>query len=150
MKSKQERINALARSLKELHLATTVEEATERAKAIINSEAEGDKTIAELLAGQEGAHAQYVNRADARDHKEVKREAEQLEKKEGELKEKGEDLVEPLNDVHEDVVIDKHEHELEKGDYEEATRKTEELECAVKDTKHIIDMAEKVQKKKKE
>lgn len=50
-----ERVNKLARSLKDLHLASTFEEAYKRAEEILSGNAQqdsGEKTLNELMAAQ--------------------------------------------------------------------------------------------------
>ncbi len=128
----RERINAIAKSLKALHLAATDEEAEMRAKKIVEETKGEGKTIKELFETRES-----LDKEANQEHKT----AEQDMGAAKELKEKTKETKEQLNY---DIKV----HKLEKGGVEEATKNVDELECAAKDTEYIVKEAEKVQRKK--
>lgn len=112
------RIHELARSLKSLHLAATMEEALARAKEVILSSQEGNKPLAAMM--------------DALNQK--TEDSMKIPK-------------EQLNAVKEDLKQDKQEHSQEKEELTDTEAELDELECAVDDAEKLVKKAKKVQKK---
>jgi len=112
-----ERINALAKSLKDLHLVATMEEAYQRAREIIlgtkkeqTADFQMEKTIGELMGAE-------------------KKEAEELKKKAGELE------------------VYEREEEAEKKETEEELGEVErELSAEEREVEEIKEVAEKAEK----
>jgi len=151
----QENVHELARRLKELHLAATMEEAITRAKEMLANTKGSGKSLREL-AGEMKKSAARVEKESVAVEKDIGHSREELnsdvhnEKKgvdEGfrsAKKSKGD-----VKTLGEQVKYDVTMHKLEKGDIEEAMREVDELECAADDVQTIVKEAQKVQKKKR-
>ena len=114
------RIHELARSLKSLHLAATMEEALARAKEIMLSSREGQKPLAAMM--------NVLNQ----------------EPKEDTMK----PTLSQAKKIEQEVRKDKQEHAAEKELIHEATTELDELDCAVEDAEELVKQAKRVQKKK--
>ncbi len=128
----RERINAVAKSLKSLHLAATDEEAEMRAKKIVEESKGEGKSLKELFETRETLESEAKQ-----EHKSAEHNIEDAK----DLKNKTKETKEQLNY---DIKV----HKLEKSGVKEATKNVDELECAAKDAEYIVKEAEKVQKKK--
>ena len=107
-----EKVNALARSLKEKHLATNMEEATEKAKEILgykggDDPAEDLKTVDELFSEEEKtAKGAEEDKEEVEELKDDIEEAEKEEEKEGqeieEIKQETEESEENIQELKEE------------------------------------------------
>jgi len=141
--------------LKELHLATNMEEALKRAREIVESAKDNGKSIKELM-GDIKEEAKELGKEAVHIEKESEKAREEFEgaaHKEHKMAEhniiEGQKAKDSAKKTEEDIAFDVKMHKLEKGDTEEATREVDELDCATKDADYIVKEADKIQKKKK-
>lgn len=117
------KVNELAKNLKELHMAASMEEATERAKEIIIGDREDNsKSISELMNELEG------------EKKALKKDKEVLDKAQKELKDV--QALETKDDVLQEEQIERIQH---------VEQEIKDAEKDIKLIKENIEMAEKVQ-----
>lgn len=142
------RISELATSLKKMHLATTMEEAVERAKEIILSTKtkEHDKPLEQLMAKEEKKTVKEVTNAvrqvmdtDDTFHK-VKDELSKL-KPDTQL------VKEAVSDANTASFTDEKIHAEEKKQTDILKKKLAQQQQAVEDAEEFVDMADKVQGK---
>lgn len=148
----RERVRAIAKSLKELHLVANEEEAEKRAQEIVMQGSEDGKPLKELFAEAFGEQAKEIAKVANENEKAretLEHEAHEEHKNAEHNIIEGKETKDKVKSAKEQVEFDKKVHSLEKGDVEEATKDVDELECAVEDTEFIVKEAEKVQKKKK-
>ncbi len=151
----KERVHAIAKSLKELHLAASMDEALKRAREIVASAQENGKPIRTLMneikeeAGEQSKEAGDIEKSSAKSRKELDKEsrAEQRDAKHSISSAKKSKAG--AKSAREEVNYDIKVHKLEKSDVKEATREVDELKCATEDVDYIIKEAEKIQKRKK-
>ena len=151
----KERVHAIAKSLKELHLAASMDEALKRAREIVASAQENGKPIRELMneikeeATEQNKEAIHIEKSSEKSRKELDSEAygEQRNAEHSIASAKG--AKSASKSAKEEVDYDIKVHKLEKSGVKEAMREVDELECAAEDADYIIKEAEKVQKKKK-
>lgn len=142
---KQERIHAIARSLKELHLAATMEEAVARAKEILDSaDAEHLKKAASKVE-REAANVQKEHDSEKKEI--VENAAKERAQVEMDVKGAHKDM-QKIKHAKETLAKDIKTHSLEKGDVKSALRNVDEISCAADDAEYIIEEAEEVQKEK--
>jgi len=150
-----ERIHAIAKSLKELHLAVDMEEALRRAREIVESAKTDGKSIRELMneisdeAKEETKTAEHIEKESERSREELSSEAREEHRQIEQNLESGKGTKTAVKSAEEQLDFDVKVHKLEKGDVKEAMREVDELECATKDAEFIVKEAEKVQKPKK-
>lgn len=121
--SKETKIRKLAQQLKDLHMAGSVEEATARAKEIIESSGSKDnKSIGELMEEEVKEPGK-----DEKTLKKIKKELKEVKKK---------------------AVEEAQEHVLEKEHFKKVKKKSDDLKEDVEDIEDITEMAEEVQEKK--
>ena len=153
---KKEQISQVARSLKELHLAANMEEAMKRAKEIVESAQEGGKSVKELLNAVDTKTKEQVKEADSvqkesdSDRQELSKEASEEHKNIDKDTDSAEKDHESAKETKEEVKTDIKVHNLEKGEVKEAMENVDQINCAVEDTKFIVEEAEKIQKKEEE
>ena len=150
----RERVQEVAKALKELHLAANMEEALSRAKEIVASSQSESKSVNDLMKDVNKEAAEQIKTAEniekgsekAREElsKEAQHEHKQIEKNLESAKEDKATAKETKEQIKHDIKV----HKLEKGDVEEATKDVDELECAAKDAEVIVEEADKVQEKK--
>jgi len=148
----REKVRAIAKSLKELHLVANEEEAEKRAREIVTQGAEDGKPIKELFAeafGEKSGEANKVLSENEKARETLEHEAHEEHKSAEHNIIEGKEAKEQVQKTQEQLQFDKKMHSLEKGGVEDATKDVDELECAVKDTEYIVKEADKVQKKKK-
>ncbi len=152
---KSERVHEIARALKELHLAASMEEALERAREIVKSSQDDGKSIKELMsdikdeAKEQNKSAEHVQKESDKSREKLSSEAHEEHKIiEKHLESAKEDKT-AAKETKEQVNFDVKVHKLEKGDVKEAVHEVDDIDCAVKDTAFIEKEAEKVQGKKK-
>jgi len=151
----KERVKQIAKSLKELHLATNMEEALDRAREIVESAKSSGKPIKSLLGdineetSEEGKKARHIESASERTGKELSKEARKERKDSEHNIESAKKDKSSAKSAKENLDYDIRVHKLEKGDVEEATHEVDDIKCAVKDAGFIVKEAEKVQKRKK-
>lgn len=143
-KKSKERVNQIAKSLKELHLSDNMEEALKRAKEIIESAKGIGKPIDKLLR-----EAKSIDKLSEHSRKELLKEAHKEHSSAEHNIIEGKKAKASAKKAKENIGFDVKMHKLEKGDVKEAMHEVEELDCAVKDADYIIKEAEKVQKKAK-
>lgn len=143
-KKAKERVEQIAKSLKELHLAASMEEALKRAKEIVESAKGMGQPIDKLMR-----EAKSIEKSSERARKELSKEAnaEQRNTKHNIIDAKKSKAS--ANKTKENIAFDIKVHKLEKGDVKDAMHEVDELDCAAKDADYIIKEAEKVQKSKK-
>ena len=117
----RERINAVAKSLKSLHLAANDEEAEMRAKKIVEESKGEGKSLKELFETRETLESEAKQ-----EHKSAEQDIESAKESKGKAKETKEQL-------NYDIKV----HKLEKSGVKEATKNVDELECAAKDTENL-------------
>ena len=133
----QQRIHELARSLKDLHLVASMEEALKKAREIITSTNQEEKSIKELMEETKQARKELSSAAE-KEHKGIVQDFSSAEKDKSATVQTKEQLD-----------FDVKTHKLEKGTVEDAMKEVDDIACAVKDTNYIVKEAEKIQKKKK-
>ena len=143
-KKAKERVEQIAKSLKELHLAASMDEALKRAKEIVESAKGMGKPIDKLMR-----EAESIEKASEHSRKELSKEAnaEQRNTKHNIIDAK-KSKASALK-TKENIAFDIKVHKLEKDDAKDAIHEVDELDCATKDADYIIKEAEKVQKSKK-
>lgn len=151
----KERVKAIAKSLKELDLAVSMDDALARAREIVKSAQGEGVAVKQLLrdikdeASVKGSLAKSVSRESDKNRRKFSSEA----KSENSLTKRNLKSAKVSKSkakaVKEGVTFDIRVHKLEKGDTAEAMRKAEEVKCAVDDARFIVDEADKVQKSKK-
>ena len=155
MDKTKERVHAIAKSLKELHLAADMDEALKRAREIVASAQENGKPIRTLMneikeeAGEQNKEAGHIEKSSAKLRKDFDREA-HVEQRDAEhsissAKKSKASTKSAKEEVNYDIKV----HKLEKRDVKEAMREVDELKCAAEDADYIIKEAEKIQKRKK-
>ena len=149
----RERMHQIARSLKELHLAATMEEALKRAKEIVESVKENGKPIRELMedmkeeAKEQDRSAEHIQHESDKHRRELEGEAHGEEKQTEHSIASAKDTKTSAKSTEEQLNYDIKVHKLETSDVKEAMREVDELECATKDADYIVKEAEAVQKK---
>ncbi len=143
-KKSKERVNQIAKSLKELHLSATMDEALKRAKEIVESAKGIGKPIDKLLR-----EAKDADKLSEHSRKELLKEAHKEHSSAKHNIIEGKKSKSAAKKAKDDLGFDIKVHKLEKGDVKEAMHEVEELDCAVKDVDYIIREAEKIQKKSK-
>jgi len=149
----RERVHAIAKSLKELHLATNMEEALKRAKEIVESANSGGDPINKLVDSDVKDHEKVIKKLRAASDKARQELSSQARAEHSDVDktlEKGKEAKQDTNKTKQELKEDIKVHKLEKGDVDEATREVDGIDCAVKDAKYIVEEAEKIQKKKKD
>lgn len=148
----REKVHALAKSMKELHLAASMEEALERAKEIILSSDDNSKAIKDLaedIKHEVSKEAEIIDKASKLEEKFAEKIKSDIHKEVSDVK-KSADFAKvshtDLRSVAEKFDKDLKEHHIEKVDAKEATEDIEEIDCASKDARFIVDKADKVQK----
>jgi len=147
------RVSELAASLKKMHLATTMEEATERAKEIIlktKSEAK-DRPIKELFDDVKHSEGQAA-RAVVADAGAVEKADVTLDKIRKELlhvdnqqKAAGQSLAGDVNKAKSVLADDVAQHGQEVQDVQQLKKDVAKRKQAVDDVKEIVEMADRVQ-----
>jgi hypothetical protein len=148
----REKVRAIAKSLKELHLVANEEEAEKRAKEIVTAGAEDGKPIKELFAEafvEKSEEAEKVWKESEQNRETLGHEAHEVHKSAEHNIIDAKESKENLEKTKEQLQFDKKMHSLEKSGVEDATKDVDELDCAVKDAEFIVKEADKVQKKKK-
>jgi hypothetical protein len=143
-KKSKERVNQIAKSLKELHLSDNMEEALKHAKEIVESAKGIGKPIDKLMR-----EAKSIEKSSEHSRKELLKEARKEHSSAEHNIIKGKKSKAAAKKTKENIGFDIKMHKLEKGDVKEAMHEVEELNCAVKDADYIIKEAEKIQKKSK-
>ncbi len=150
----KERVQAIAKSLKELHLAATMEEAVQRAREIVASAQDNGKPIRELLneikeeAVEQSKEAGHIEKSSEKSRKELDSEAHGEHKHTEHNIASAKQSKAAAKSAEEQVNYDIKVHKLEKGGIKDAMHEVDELECAAEDADYIIKEAEKVQKSK--
>ncbi len=151
----KERVHAIAKSLKDLHLVANMEEALERAREIVASAKDDGKPIKELMAevreeaGEQDKTAEHIQKESDKVREKLGSEAHE------EHKQAEHDLASAKQDkstaktAGEQLKFDVKVHKLEKGGVKEATQEVDDINCAVKDTAYINKEAEKIQQKER-
>ncbi|MBN1644790.1 hypothetical protein JW851_01955 [Candidatus Woesearchaeota archaeon] len=117
--SKEEKIRKLAQQLKDLHMAGSIEEATARAKEIIEtSGSEDNKSIGEMM------------------------------KNEFKEDEKIEELKNELEEIKKELIEDEKESHQDKEHFKKIKKKSDELKEDIEEVEDITEIAEEVQEKK--
>jgi hypothetical protein len=152
----RERVHAIAKSLKELHLAASMDEAMKRAREIVESAQANGKSVKQLMSDIAG-EAKEQSKAAGRIQKESDKARDELG---GEASEHRKQIEKNLKSAKSDkaaagltgeqVRHDIKVHKLEKGGVKDALQEVDELECAAEDAGYIVKEAEKIQKSKKE
>jgi hypothetical protein len=143
-KKSKERVNQIAKSLKELHLSTTMEEALKRAKEIVESAKGMGKPIDKLLR-----EAKDIDKLSEHSRKELLKEARKEHSSAEHNIMEGKKSKASVKKTKDTLGFDIKVHKLEKGDVKEAMQEVDEIDCAIKDADYIIKEAEKIQKKSK-
>jgi hypothetical protein len=141
-KKSKERVNQIAKSLKELHLSATMEDALMRAKEIVESAKGMGKPIDKLMR-----EAKSIEKASEHSRKELSKEASAEQHGSAHDIIAGKKSKAAAKKAKENLEFDIKVHKLEKGDVKEAMHEVEEIDCATKDADYIIEEAKKVQKK---
>ena len=150
----KERVNAIAKSLKELHLAATMEEALKRAREIVASAQDNGKPIRELMneikeeASEQSKEAGHIEKSSETARKELDSEAHEEHRDAEHAVESARQSKAAAKSAKEEVNYDIKVHKLEKSDVKDAMHEVDELECAAEDADYIIKEAEKIQKSK--
>ncbi len=147
----RERIHAVAKSLHELHLAASMEEALKRAKEIVESEKANGKTLKQLMgeAVDQKKRAGHIEKDSETARKELSKEASSEERSaKHNVKSASQDKAHAKS-TKEQLDYDIKVHKLEKGDLSESSKEVKEIDCAVEDADFIVKEAEKVQKSEK-
>ncbi|RJQ19780.1 hypothetical protein C4580_05035 [Candidatus Woesearchaeota archaeon] len=148
---REARIHELARSLKELHLAGSMEDALKRAREILGEE-DGGKSIAQLMQEAErkvGSEAKAVEKAVKTARAELERESKAHEDGIDRNSRSAQNDLNAARRAQSTVDLTGRLHKLERGDVKDALEDLDELDCAIEDIKTITEQAEKVQKKKR-
>lgn len=151
---RQKRIHQVARSLKELHVVSTMEEALERARDIVGKTDQGEKSIGELT---KAAMKKRVGESE-KEHAKVQEgiESSRSEFEEGAISAKKgleKDVKgakfdkKEVKEVKEEVKQDIHVHKLESGDVKASKKEVDVVSHAVDDVEEIVEEADKVQGK---
>src|SRR5574341_2343683 len=132
-KKSKERVEQIAKSLKELHLAASMDEALKRAKEIVESAKGMGKPIDKLMK-----EAERVEKFSESSRKELSKEtsAEQKNTKHNIIDAKKSKTS--AGKTKENIAFDIKVHKLEKGDIKDARHEVDELDCAAKDADYII------------
>ncbi len=149
-KKSKERVEQIAHSLKELHLASTMEEALKRAKEIVENAKGSGQSIGALMreAAKEQEHeAGSIERFSDKSRKELDKEAHEEHRDAEHNITDAKKSSSAARKTREDVGFDIKVHKLEKGDVKDAMHEVDEIDCATKDADYIIGEAKKVQKK---
>jgi len=153
---RQKRIHQVARSLKAMHIVSSMEDALARAKDIVSKEDGDGKSIGELMDEQVYKLAKEVESDQNKAHKFVEKTREKLDS--SACSESSETTLEKkrlaaardeLDDLHNQLDADTRTHKLEKGDVEASKREVKSISSAADDALDIVDDAKKVQNKDK-
>jgi len=143
-KKAKERVEQIAKSLKELHLAASMDEALKRAKEIVESAKGMGKPIDKLMR-----EAESIEKSSKHARKELSKEANAEQKNTKHYIIDAKKSNASAKKTKEQIAFDIKVHKLEKSDVKDAMHEVDELDCAAKDADYIIKEAEKVQKSKK-
>ncbi|GEM_PF-3127511 len=151
----RERVHQIARSLKELHLVATMDEALDRAKKIVESAEQMGKPMNNLMSemkeesenlSKQAVHLQKESDATREElSSEAHRHRKEIESDFSSAEKSKSSAIKAKEDLEFDIKV----HKLEKSDTEESIKETEDIACAAKDAEFIVKEAEKIQKKKK-
>lgn len=126
------KITELAQNLKKLHLAATMEEATQRAK--------------EMLEGSPKEKEEPVVKSLSELYGELTSKADQLEKRAEFAELRALEAEKKLERIEGDFELDKQFHELEKSDTEALSQDIKSIKKGAEEIKELIKQAELVQK----
>lgn len=120
-----EKINKLAQNLKKLHLATTMEEALERARQIVNSNVERppETSLNELLAGPTKEQLQQAKKYLRREEKlleELKEELSKLKQQVADQRQGSDEVKKEIEEINKKLVSAEHDAGLVEDNVEVA------------------------------
>ncbi len=147
----QDKLHQLARSLKDLHLASTMEEALKRAKEVLGGEDDG-KSIKDLMEEASGVikkDAKAAEKETAKSRKELDAASHCIEDETDQEIASAKRDQKAAKKVQVSLDTTSKLHKLEKGDTNDALHEVDDINCAVKDVDTIVKQAERVQKKGK-
>ena len=149
----KERVEKVAKALRELSISMNMQEAMQRAKEIVAAESHDGKPLKELVKEEikvETKEATAIQKEEEHDREKLSSETQEQHGEASETVEGASEDHTESQHVQEEVKADIKEHDLRQGDLKEATKEVEDIKHAVDDTRTIIEEAEKVQEKDEE
>lgn len=151
---KEERVEKVAKSLADLKLVSNWEEAVQRARQIVENEADHDRSLKELMADLKKETSELdsavseLDKKDLRAGNRLSREAEEINKGRLEATAGVKDERHEVQDAKAELKADAAMHKAEKKDIKFAEEKVGKLKHTMDDTEFLVDKADELQKKK--